>query len=41
MISNIDFNFVDDTVEPIEGYKDLMVYLAGKSLGTVVDKMNE
>ncbi len=41
MAINIDFNYVDDSVEPIEGYKDLMVYLAGKSLGIVVDKMNE
>ncbi|MEP1743960.1 MAG: amino acid adenylation domain-containing protein [Kangiellaceae bacterium] len=41
MAINIDFNCVDDSIEPIEGYKDLMVYLAGKSLGILVDKMKE
>ena len=40
-VNNIEFVLVDDSVEPIEGYTDLMVYLAGKSLNVVVDKMNE
>ncbi|MBV1911041.1 MAG: amino acid adenylation domain-containing protein [Kangiellaceae bacterium] len=37
--TNTEFHFVEDSIEPIETYTDMMVYLPGKSLNVLVAKM--
>jgi len=36
-----EFNYIEDTIEPIESYTDMMVYLPGKGLNFLVEKMKE
>jgi len=36
---NTEFCFVEDSIQPIETYTDMKVYLPGKSLNLVVDKV--
>jgi hypothetical protein len=34
-----DFHYIEDTIEPIETYTDMMVYLPGKSMSELVNLM--